>query len=328
MHHQLANLSLLSGAALAQAIARSPAGVTDLNLSWNGLFRKTGDELAQAFGGIPASVTALNLSGNSLYLKTGDELAQAFGGIPASVTALNLSRNSLYLKTGAELAQAFGGIPASVTALNLSGNYLNPKTGAELAQAFRGIPAHISEITLSLSHIQNRTPEELSALAQALPYLMTLHVVDNHENPASHLSITALRSLIGGGYVESYRALTQLNLPHEVALLPLITLTGVPRNTIRAFIAGRAAAAQAHEQAVVQASYTFQFQCLSALSAVSVLTLALGIASLFLVTPVALGIGITAIGAVGALTSRYGLFTLAPPVSQDEPAQLARAERV
>ena len=249
MHHQLANLSLLSGAELAQAIARSPAGVTDLNLSWNGLFRKTGDELAQAFG---------------------------------------------------------------------------------------GIPAHISEITLSLSYIQNRTPEELSALAQALPYLMTLHVVDNHENPASHLSITALRSLIGGGYVESYRALTQRNLPHEVALLPLITLTGVPRNTIRAFIAGRAAAAQAHEQAaaqaheqaVAQASYTFQFQCLSALSAVSVLTLALGIASLFLVTPVALGIGITAIGAVGALTSRYGLFTLAPPVSQDEPAQLARAERV
>ena len=274
MHHQLANLSLLSGAALAQAIARSPAGVTDLNLSWNDLFRKTGDELAQAFGGIPASVTALNLGGNGLYLKTGDELTQAFGGIPA----------------------------------------------------------HISEITLSLSHILNRTPEELSALAQALPYLMTLHVVDNHENPASHLSITALRSLIGGGYVESYRALTQRNLPHEVALLPLITLTGVPRNTISAFIAGRAAAAQAaaqaHEKAVAQASYTFQFQCLSALSAVSVLTLALGIASLFLVTPVALGIGITAIGAVGALTSRYGLFTLAPPVSQDEPAQLARAERV
>ena len=281
-------------------------------------------------------MTALDLSWNDLHRKTGDELAQAFRDIPASVTDLNLSGNELHHKTVAELAQAFGGIPASVTALNLSGNELHHKTGAELAQAFRDIPAHISEITLSLSDIQNRTPEELSALAQALPYLMTLHVVDNHRNPASHLSITALRSLIGAGYVESYRALTQRNLPDEVALLPLITLTGVPRNRIITFIAGRPAVAQAHEravaqaheQAVAQASYTFQFQYLSALSAVSVLTLALGISALFLVTPIALGIGITAIGTVGALTSGYGLFTLAPPVSQDEPAQLARAERV
>ena len=55
-------------------------------------------------------------------------------------------------------------------------------------------------MTISLRDIQNRTPE-LSALAQALPYVMTLHVVGD-SNP-SHPSVVLFKNQIGRGFVDS-----------------------------------------------------------------------------------------------------------------------------
>ena len=102
------------------------------------------------------------------------------------MTILDLSRNDFGEETGVKLAQAFAGMPAGVTTLNLSGNKLHLKTAVELAQAFAGIRESTQEITLNLADIISRTQEELIALGQALPYGMTLHVLDGLGNPADH----------------------------------------------------------------------------------------------------------------------------------------------
>ena len=45
----------------------------------------------------------------------------------------------------------------------------------------------------------------------------------------------------------------------------------------------------------------------------SVVAVVIGMAALCWVTPIAIGIGLTLVGAVGALTSGYGLFTQSLP---------------
>ena len=44
---------------------------------------------------------------------------------------------------------------------------------------------------------------------------------------------------------------------------------------------------------------------------------AIGIVALCWVTPIAIGLGLTLVGVVGALTSGYGLFTQSPPDSPE-----------
>ena len=93
--------------------------------------------ISLAFASIPAGTTDLDLSNNCLFLKSGEELAQAFALIPASVTSLHLGYNALYTKSDAELAHAVAAIPRSVISLALGNNNFSEKTVIELTRIFQ-----------------------------------------------------------------------------------------------------------------------------------------------------------------------------------------------
>ena len=60
---------------------------------------------------------------------------------------------------------------------------------------------------------------------------------------------------------------------------------------------------------ITKESYTFTFKCLCGLAAISAITLTIGIASLFLLPPIGIGIGLITAGAVSSLVAGYGLFS-------------------
>ena len=71
-----------------EAVAALPAGISSLNLGFNGLSWKTADELEKIFAALPASISSLDLRGNGLGRKTADERAQIFDSIPKHVTTI------------------------------------------------------------------------------------------------------------------------------------------------------------------------------------------------------------------------------------------------
>ncbi len=204
---------------------------------------KTGAQLIAAFATIPQRATSLDLSSNHLYNRSGAEFAAAFVTIPQSVRSLDLSINHFYHKTGAELAAVFSVIPQSVTSLDLRWNHLGNLSHTELVTALTAIPSNISEITLSLDDIENRTKDELISLGKALPYVMAIKVLDEHEKITEHPSVKILRSFIGQGIVDTYCAIYKdeesPQLIKDVTYIILSYITDAKEKQLTSFVVSR-----------------------------------------------------------------------------------------
>ena len=178
---------------------------------------ETSDELATVFAAIPSTITSLNLSHNGLYRKSGAELATVFAAIPNSITALNLTWNNLGNKPSDKLTVAFAALPRTIKLLDLNNCGFSLKNNNDL-QRLTQIIVTMPQPLFTLK-IDNT---EISSLE--LPFLLYHGLLNNPEANHEHiinLWISDINSILANYLNDSQSRLDQ----HAVdALLKTVTV--------------------------------------------------------------------------------------------------------
>jgi len=278
------------------------------------LDRKTEAEFASAFSSIPENVTILDLRQNDLRCWSRNKLDAAFSALPSGVRSLYLPRYLLgYQIRGKSVLvkqeyQRYDRhqLPIEYEYYDTFFQKVEPNFNF-----FNALPPCINELTFNLSN--EWEDKHLLNVGKSLPFVTKIDVVNNHDIPVEHPALNILRNSIGSGVMQTYCALSDNKdgpgFYSDIARLILSYQTGADEAQLRSFVDTRDK----------QLSYEFQLQCLQALAAISVITLALGIAAImfnFITTSIVLA----SAGSVGLSLASFGLYrTFEVPSDENLP---------
>lgn len=347
--HLFSNMGSASAKDVPEFLPSIPLHITHLGLKRNGILAQMPEMLERIFGSLALhkNIFFLDLSGES-YFDPSEERLSALSKIPPQIKVLDLSDiqfhfhpflkfihalpesiDTLILRDCFDswpielFVEAFESLPSHITKLDISHNQL-PRDFADLMQFFKALPAQVSEITIKIPY-SSYSEEQLIALADSLQYATKVNLVFEHDHllfNTYHENKLERTNTVFNAHIGKYRKGINRALGIE-------TIPPIIADIISSKIAGAEQPTPSPDKEInrslrietipEQESYSFQFNCLAGLAVISAIALVVGIAALFLVTPIGVGLGLAGIGSIGALISGYGLFQL--------PSTIQRAER-
>ena len=209
-------LGLLNQEQLIEAVSSLSDKLISLRLRNNKLDSSTG--LAEALTKLPLGLNRLDLASNNLGNKPIDVLVNTLSLIPKNIVFLDLSLNRFIKLSGENLSRMFANLSSGIIHLNIAYNDLEFKNTEVLIAAFRSFPPTMNELTLSSVDLFERTDEELHAMGNALPYIATLNLVDDHGRPIlHHPKLDAFTRHMGSQLREAYISAIENHLIQDVS---------------------------------------------------------------------------------------------------------------